>query len=488
MTYGDASALLRDAIGEIVQVRRTRLRLGGAHGPVKAKAPAEETRAYTELIVRFRAIVWDYPITALRTALPDPVWPNYKPGVELLSYLEAVRPNRDTLPAGRAANTVELGSTFPYPLANAWKRAAVAAVAACERELPLLRDHLDHGERALLIRDASQIALALARLDSRYYNMPGWQTLTGRVTGTQPHHVPGGRAVRSFAVASTALRCETRIATNVTDASYTLDRRGHRPQPVTANSDLTTGVGAAIAALGNAWERLHHEFPDMTSMTATLRINRLMCASAHRLALAAGEPDLPDRFAARAATYLHLLDVTENVSGNLGRGQAVVADMSTANTFLDAETATSRAELLALARAYDAIDTGLSTLLDRGAHQRLYFVTHRTHMAQIPSKGILPAVPRYVAITNQSHPAFLEAVRELRPPQRPREANPSPATERERFRELIDTWFGRNQDNATPAGVVQGGRTQEAARTATDRAAHEPELEDLEPDEVGLAM
>ncbi|MGO1316271.1 MAG: hypothetical protein ACTMIR_04435 [Cellulomonadaceae bacterium] len=486
MTYGDASALLRDAIGEIVQVRRTRLRLGGAHGPVKAKAPAEVTRAYTELIVRFRAIVWDYPITALRTALPDPVWPNYKPGVELLSYLEAVRPNRDTLPAGRAANTAELGSTFPYPLVNAWKRAAVAAVAACERELPLLRDHLDHGERALLIRDASQIALALARLDSRYYNMPVWQTLTGRVTGTQPHHVPGGRAVRSFAVASTALRCETRIATNVTDAAYTLDRRGHRPQPVTASSDLTTGVGAAIAALGNAWERLHHEFPDMASMTATLRINRLMCASAHRLALAAGEPDLAGRFAARAATCLNLLDVTENVSGNLGRGQAVVADMSTANTILDAESTTTRAELLTLSRAFDKIDAGLSSLLQRGATDRFYFVTHRNHMAQIPAQAILRAVPWYVAITDQTHPAFLEAARALRPTPRQREVT-RPLAEREEFRQLIDTSFRPKETNPPIGGAVRSARGQ-AAPTVAETVTQGPEIEDLEPDEVGLAL
>lgn len=359
---------------------------------------------------------------------------------------------------------------------------------ASERELPILRDHLDPTQRSLLILDASQVARALVRLDDRYHNLPRWQLLGGRVTGTHSRPRRGGRTVRSVGLFSSALRCETWAAGQVTDASYTLDLLGHRPEPVIADRDLVSGIGDVITALANAWVRLHHEFPSMTSMTAILRINRLISGSTHRLALAVGEPYLADKFATRAATYLRLLDVTENVSGNLGRGQTEVADMTTAGKILDAETTTTREHLVALSRAFDVVDAGLSTLLERGANQRYYFVTHRIHLGQVPVKGIVPAVHRYVALTDRTHPAFFDAARELRPALRHREADASSVTGRESFRELIDTGFGRKQPAARPDALMPSGRARETACAVADTAMGESEIDDLEPDVVGLAM
>ncbi|WP_336706497.1 hypothetical protein [Oerskovia sp. USHLN155] len=94
----------------------------------------------------------------------------------------------------------------------------------------------------------------------------------------------------------------------------------------------------------------------------------------------------------------------------------------------------------------------------------------------------------YVAITEQTHPAFFEEARAVRPALRVRAVDAASVTGRESFRELIDSGFGRQRTDVGPDMSVRIRHAWSSGRTVADLAAIESELADFEPAGFSLAI
>lgn len=430
MTYGEVNRDVRAAVVDLLGYRRVTYYLGASrNGKNAAWASPEHARAVTDLVQRYRALVWRYAHQVVQAANPPapggraPVW-------DLLTRLEkriAERsPDAGRLPGGRVADLEELATPHDVPLVEAWRRAAAAAVAGLDRELGSVAEQIEPGQRLVLAKDAAEVTLGLLRLDDRYRWTPGWQLLGGGRDKSRPrrsvqnHHATG--------IVSIALATVEWADQHIKAADYAVDGLGWKPRPQLIDTPSDEPIERALAALHNTAVHLRREFPRALALRGLARAHRETSLHAARLAESAGLGVVQAEWERRAQTYAALSSIMRtSVGGNLGRGDHSLGAATVALNYLSNARVSSREQIERLSDVLAEIDQGIGTRLLQGIDDRRYFVKDGRHLAARPEGGVYRSVDRYVAIAD---------------------------ARRQELRDLADTLCGKPATPAVDTGVA----------------------------------
>ena len=388
--YGENTDAIRAELSTLLRQHRIQQRIGGrgTHA-VPETTTVHERAEIGRLIQRYRhsVLTWcRHALTISGPALPStqaaPA-PDAQLRRRLLRTLDAVPSALPTLE--------ELTTPHRFPLVEGWRHAARAASLG-EHDLAgdLGQGRLDLNQRLTVIQDAAEIIRGLLVLDQRYHGIPEWETL---------RHSPSlQRAAEACAFLGAA--------------DYSVDRLGWRPPARTIGTPPPVGIGGVVQAEHNLLIHLNH-FPTALNLRRVLDSQREL---SHLLAVRSVgfAPDLADRWSSRAATYAALQREVRNLGGHLGSGGAAAAEGANATTRLRTVSPDSRLDERAL-RDLDAlfsrVDARIASIVDQGAHERLYFV--RTRVPR-PLDGDDPMVPvvgdRFLPIESPARTALVEIV------------------------------------------------------------------------------
>ncbi|MEU2200615.1 hypothetical protein [Isoptericola sp. NPDC019482] len=417
MTYGEVNADLRAAIVDLLSYRRITFYLGRAgNGRAPAWGTPEQARASADLIQRYRAIVWTYAGRLLQTALPPGgIAPAWNLPWRLDERITEMAPEAERLPAGRAANTNELGTRQEIGLVEVWRRTAAAAVAGLDRELGALGGDLDRGQRFVLVKDAAELVYALIRLDDRYRHAPNW-----RLLGDRNRHTELARKRRSdhlrqpIGIVSTALETVRWAEEQITADAYAVDQAGWRSRPRLVVPTAVDHVDRAIDYLHNAAVHLQREFPRALALRALSRLNRLVALQASRLAASACLGECEQWFDARAKTYADLNVVLRtSVGGNLGRGDRAVADATVALDLLSDANQPGRDRVLRLSAVLNDVDNAFGARLQEGVEDERYFQRTGRHLAMSTAIGVHRSADTYERLVGPARDGLLIVATDL---------------------------------------------------------------------------
>ncbi len=414
--YGQVTSALHASITQLLAMRRPSFYLGGANGNREATTTAEERAAATARILRYRKVIWDYALAVTETATPVHVVDGWETPHRLLHWLRTDQPSTDALPGGRSANVAEFASVQDTRLTEIWRRAAVAAIAGRERELPVVADKIRFDNARVLLRDAADLTWALITLDARYFPLPGWQRLSTRSKWQDSFSTKEPHLVDS---ALSAAQLCSQWAAGVTEAEAgVVDRLGYRPPTAVVPTPYPFGFGGAMAAQHNLLVQIGAEFPSADSLTAIVRAQRQMSALATRAAEVVDADDLVIWFGTRAVRYQTLMGLlTGRVAGPLGRGQDAASAAEAAQRAMEDAVGTgervNNSQLAWLRRLFTMTDAYLAARVTQGIEERRYFVWNELTLLGVDLGGVRRAVGKYEPIDGRNHPNLYSAVKAL---------------------------------------------------------------------------
>jgi hypothetical protein len=356
--YGENSAQLRDALGVLLRQHRIQQRLGGkGTHTVPETTSAEEREALGRQIRRYRQCVLAWCLEAISAADPDrhlagATGLGGRPAEHLRFRLTAAL---DASTAG-LARSEELLTPQRFTTVEAWRQAArAAALGEHDFAAGVGYGRLSKGQCMTVLKDAADVVRGLVALDRRYGGVPGWERLR------QPNRLE--RA---------ADRCAARAGYDEPD--YTVDLRGWQPAPTLMDGPALTGLAGVVQAQYNLLLLLG-EFPDAHCLRVVMDSQRVV-AHAVSLRIAAVEPQLSAKWAARAKTYGTLVQATRDLSGILGTGAAAGRGSIAARRAekLTTEPSTDTKQLHQLDHLFAGIDERICAAVENGANQRLYFL------------------------------------------------------------------------------------------------------------------
>lgn len=457
MTYGETSAELQQALAELlVRFRRVSRHLGGAVGRYPATRPAAERAQLSALAQRYRwpVLLWarDAAVLAAPPALRGSV--TGYPGLRVSRALAAWTPPARDLPDGRGPSVGELGTAHEVPVLEAWRRAAVAAVEARERDLPAVRagPPLAPAECRDVARDVMAVADALVILDRRWADSdPAWQLLGPE--GTKQSLTRSGRQVRA-------------LVDLIGPPTWTVDDRG---SPARTGNDL--------AGAGDAWSRIAAAIaqsdPSATALRRVIRTTALARAQAAGLARQAGREDLAAAWSHGAEALAQLSRQLRNVASLAPGDDARTLDaVHEAQAWLEHPGAVDSANLDLLAVGFDQAEHAIGVQLEHGIRTRTYLGAFTSRLEHRAIGGVRHARPYFEAITSENHPDLLASAARLTrtlPPSPPR---PAPHPGRAALADALQARRARATGTTPPPrlsrGVVGLIAEQRAAQARTD--------------------
>jgi hypothetical protein len=413
--YGTTAAAMRNAVAELLDMRRPSFCLGGANGARPETTTADERAEAVAKILRYRKVVYDYGIDLLETAIPEGT-PGWEAPRRLLYWLRREQPSVAGLPGGRRVSTTELMSVQDTLLTEMWRRAAAAAVAGRERELPMVAEQIRFTEGRVLVRDAADLTWALLTLDARYFPLPGWQRLS---TASKWQDSYGTNVPHRVDSSLSAAQLCSEWARSITPAEASVvDRAGYWPPTPFTAKPYPFGFDGAIAAQHNLFVWLGMEFPSADAMIAVLRTQRQACALAVSAATAASSPALADTFAVRAERYKVLLGLMmDRVASLSGGGARSVADAETVQRGLEDAIGTGDIatvdQLGWLQQLFTMTDTRIAGRMWQGIRDDRYLVWESHTLSGDVVGGVRRAVKKFAPINGRNHPNLYAAVKKL---------------------------------------------------------------------------
>ena len=325
----------------------------------------------------------------------------------------------------------ELVTPQQFALVESWRQAA-RACALGEHDFAngVGYGRLSEPQCLTVIKDAADVVRALASLDRRYANIPGWQALpeSGRL----------GRA---------AATCATWAGHG--EADYTVDRRGWKPSLDLIEGPGLPGVPGVIQAQHNLLIHLAH-FPTAQNLRVVLASQLNLSREAARR-LEPIEPALAARWQQRGATYGRLVRAARDLGGRFGGGGAAAGQGSVAAarlTKLDRAGLSDVQQVRRLQRVSAGIDERICNVLEYGVAHRLYF--HRINVPGLETDNgelVHGTREKFVPVTSPARNELLVIVRsDLRPTPKDRKAPKGAAPSRLDFNAAL-------QHRPTPRGV-----------------------------------
>jgi hypothetical protein len=356
--YGENSGQLRHGLGVLLRQHRIQQRLGGKGTHTVAETTTVEQRQELgRQIRRYRECVLAWCLEAVNAADPDlhlagAAGRSRGPAEELRHRLTAA------LAASTAglARSEELLTPHDFTTVESWRQAArAAALGEHDFAAGVGYGRLSKSQCLTVLSDATDVVRGLVALDRRYAGVPGWETLNGR-----------GRLQRAAEACAAHARYE--------EPDYTIDLRGWQPAPTLMDGPAMIGLAGVIQAQHNLLLQLE-EFPDAHSLRVVMDSQRVV-AHAVSLRIAAVEPQLSAKWAARAKTYGTLVQATRDLSGILGTGAAAGRGSIAARRAekLTTEPSTDTKQLHQLDHLFAGIDERICAAVENGANQRLYFL------------------------------------------------------------------------------------------------------------------
>ncbi|WP_448071101.1 hypothetical protein [Georgenia yuyongxinii] len=427
MTYGEVATQLREALAGLIAHPRPYYEIGGRHAA--RDTPPARFREHAALIRRYHALVLRYVVELARTHTARA---DHRATVALRwqHRLERAVPPLDKLPDGRLPNAIELGTKHDNDVVELWRKAAVAAFIAREREFGPMRQQIKAEQEFVVLKDIADVMQALIRLDPHYRRLPGWTGLAGAESELSP--APGNTA---RGLASTTRRLSDWATARLTPESYTVDRIGYRPEP--RSSAHGTVVGA-IAALENLTTILQADFPRALSLRMIFRSQWKLSILAARLAHADGDTAAVAALTVRANIYAGLITAMRNVTGTVGDGIYAVSYGGVAADQIARTPASTKEQTARLLEALDQLDTRIARVARHGAATRVYLVaTGDVMFVRHGPGGVRLPQPTFGAITPQANPHFYRLLSTLEPHQRPLPPESAAITQRARFTAML---------------------------------------------------
>jgi hypothetical protein len=425
VTYGENGNRLRAELTTLLRQHRIQPRLGG---PGSHTMPVTTARGQREAlgaqIQRFRWATLMWCLQAVAAANPSvkltQMTLQYRRPADELHYrlTEAL----DALEAGLPP-LKELTTPQEFALVESWRQVAKAAVLG-EHDVVAGpgRASLTDGQRMAVLKDAAEITQALAVLDRRYDQIPGWQTIPGR-----------GRLDRAAKVCAALAETE--------EPDYSVDRHGWQPPSALIEGGPLPGIAGVLQAQHNMLVHLA-QFPNMLNLRRTMDAQRTLTHEGARLA-AGVAPDLAERWQAREQTYHKLVHETRNVGGLVGGGGAAAAEAANAVGRLrgiHGDDAPGAEPLRDLDKLFTRTDARVAAIIEQGAAERLYFLSVKLpRLVDETTHLVSPARERYLPITSPLQTDLLAIARhDLRPTPGPPTAPPRAQESRQELRESID--------------------------------------------------
>jgi hypothetical protein len=432
--YGENSGALRAELSTLLRQHRIQQRIGGAGlHTVPATTTVFEREEIGRLIQRYRYGILTWCQQALSSAAPtlDPLL-GARPAPadkELRRRLtKTMNASTATLPT-----MDDLTGPHKFPLVEAWRLAARAA-ALGEHDFAgeVAQGRLDINQRLTVTKDTAEIIHGLIVLDRRYSNIPAWEPLSGTRT----------------------LQRAAQDCAHIEASDCTVDRRGWRPPTRPIDGPTRAGIAGVIQAQ-------HNTLVHLTRVPNALNFKRLLDSQRELSDLLATRtteataPEASARWVKRETTYANLRREARNLDGRIGAGGAAVAEAANAISRLrrlPKDTQLSQRARRDLTTLCNGIDQRLAELFERGARERLYFVSAKVPYIVANDGQITHRLrERFMPITSPVQTDLIRMVREdLRPP--PIEPSPPPGARASRL-ELTRAISHRPQERAEDLGL-----------------------------------
>jgi hypothetical protein len=293
-----------------------------------------------------------------------------------------------------------LGVHHDNRLLHTWQRLARAA-AMGEHDFGAGVDfgRLTSEQANTVLKDVADLTRGLVLLDQRYSNVPGWV------------HLKQPATLDRAAEATSILARESGL-----DA--TVDVGGWGPPAGRLDGPALPGVAGAVQAQHNLQVELGR-FPTALNLRRVLHSQAHVSHEAAKHAASAA-PDLVERFSARASLYQELVRVSRNVGGLIGGGGEAVVESQNAAVRLqrvDKASPNTRELLHNLDRIMSRVDARITTTVERGFSEKLYFVpVNLPRLMDEQVNGLHAARQRWVPVSAHVQTPLLGLVREqLRP-------------------------------------------------------------------------
>lgn len=396
MTYGENSAAIRRELGHLVDQHRVQQRLGGPGShTVPQSTTAAQRREMGRVVRRYRhaILVWCHQGLRAVSTKNDPLLrrKQHRTDWEDLDaqVLFNTPPPSDDLPL-----LPLLASEHTFDLLATWQGAArAAALGEHDFVAGVNRGGLSASQMRTVAADVAEVVGALTVLDARYRNIPGWQGLPRRTK-----------------LAAAAQRVSEIAAEQATDRS--VDRRGWRPQVVLLTAPFRPGLVGAAEAQRALIDELGHQ---LTALNLR-RVFLLQAQASSALVTRIGTqcPDLSAGMTDRADVYRQLVSQSRNLSGLLGGGAGAVIAAERVVAALEGTAEMSPGELTTmqqLRRLFTTTDAQMTTLIERGLAQRVYFIAAPIPRGVDASVVATPSRRRYLPVTPATEDPFVLAVR-----------------------------------------------------------------------------
>lgn len=424
MMYGDNGALMRSELAALLRQHRIQQRLDEARanaGPseqsaVEREGVGRQIRQYRHTILAWcaQAVMAAKPLV-FSASLPAPANPfraTSDAGTAVGELARALHHTYDESSAGHASMQL-LTTPSDSPLVEHWRHAARAAALAEHDTNGIAGARLTAAQAEALVGDVAAVIQALVVLDRRYANTPGWEKLaeTGRL---------------GWAALATGLDV------SLGQPDYSVDQAGWRPRARTLRGPVRPGILGVLQAEHNLLVRLKF-FPNAMNLRRIVDSQRQLSGQLAPLALRI-DPQIADRWTARAATYALILKQLRDIGGQLGTGGAAVAEAANATTRLRAVSAATILEprvLAAFQRLFDRLDHRIADLVEDGIDRGAYLERVKVpSIAPNASNLVHPVEEKFMPATRISDLAVGRTIHErLRPPP-PTPAPSSPGASR----------------------------------------------------------
>ena len=427
MTYGEVATQMRDSLAELLTHPTPYYEIRGR--PITDDATHRRFRERADLIQRYRGLVLQhvvenartYTVGVRRAATIVPRW---------LYNVEVSVPPRDHLPDGRFPNAIELGTKQGNEIVDLWRKAAVAAFIAREREAALVGEQVDAAQGLVVLKDIADVMYALIRLDDRHRRLPGWRGLAGEGARTNRPHPKASSYARGLS--ATTHYFGDWVATQLTPEGFSVDHIGYRLQPEFEPTGGT--ITGAIAALENLSAILQADFPRALSLRMLFRSQWKLSMLAARLAHAGGDTSAAAALTVRGKVYADLIHAMRNVTGTLGDGIYAVSYGGVATDQIARTPSITREETVWLIAALDDLDARVARVTRQGAATGvLLMATGEVTLARRGPGGVRRPQATHRAITPQTNPLFYRLLSTLEPHRRPRAPTPAAITQRAEF-------------------------------------------------------
>jgi hypothetical protein len=407
--YGVNGAQMRTELATLLRQHRVMHRL-------EEDSPAERAEVGRQ-VLRFRQSILVWCAQAIGVARPlafanipvkpaDPFRASSDHGAAVTELARALELARDQSPS-KPAPSIEFTRPSPNALVEHWRLAARAAALAEHDTAPDRAVRLTAAQARAVAGDVAAVSQALVVLDRRYRNTPEWEPLRGcdRL---------------GWAALATALDV------SLGQPDYSVDQTGWRPRTKTIPGPAKPGILGVLQAEHNLLVRLN-SLPSALSLRLVVDSQRLLTTALIRYAQRV-DPELADRWRARAATYTQLQRELRNLAGRLGNGAAATVEAANAVSRMKAVTPDTVIEPRMLGgfhTLFGRLDTRIADILEAGV-ERGTFVQRVTAPRLMSSDGRLvhPVRERFIPVARA---ADLDVIRTARQQLRP-DPGPVPAS------------------------------------------------------------